>query len=65
MSIIPVTLLSRHDLRRLGNNLCPARSHVHNPQRAHRPSQLAAINRSLAPMGERVARLYARSAMAG
>ncbi len=55
MSIIPASSLSSSELRMLGNNFGPARR---RPQRS-RPS-LAAVNRSLAVVGERVSRLQLR-----
>ena len=55
MSVIPVSLLSRYELTRLGNNLRPCR------RRPRRRRVLAAVNRSLAPLGERVAALHPAS----
>jgi hypothetical protein len=59
MSIIRVSQLSSSDLSHLGNNLDPAH---HRPlpswERTERRRQLAAINRSLACLGESVGRLH-------
>ena len=57
MSIIPASRLSSSDLARLGNNLCfPRRRSLARAGQARR--QLAAVNRSLSIVGERVGRLY-------
>jgi hypothetical protein len=56
MSIIPAHCLSSSDLRRLGNNLGTAAS---NPLRHRfRRAELAAVNRSLAIVGEQVRTLH-------
>jgi hypothetical protein len=52
MSIIPASRLSPEDLMRLGNNLGPSR------RKPRRRRELAAVNRSLAILGERVGKLY-------
>jgi len=52
MSIIPVHALSSSDLKLLGNNLAPGVRRPSPRGRLER-SQLAAINRSLAALGER------------
>jgi len=55
MSIIPVSFLSSSDLAFLGNNLrAPTRRRSHRSRRR----LLAAVNRSLAPLGERVGALH-------
>jgi hypothetical protein len=57
MSIIPASRLSSSDLARLGNNLSfPSRRSSTRASQARR--QLAAVNRSLSIVGERVGRLY-------
>jgi hypothetical protein len=59
MSIIPASRLSTSDLSHLGNNVNPSQ---HRPlpswERNERRRQLAAINRSLACLGESVGRLH-------
>jgi hypothetical protein len=59
MSIIPASRLSLSDLSHLGNNVDPSR-HRSLPgwERTQRRRQLAAINRSLACLGESVGRLH-------
>jgi hypothetical protein len=52
MSIIPISFLSSSDLSLLGNNI----KSTPRPRRPH--PELAPINRSLAPHGERVTKLY-------
>jgi len=61
MSIVPASRLSRSDLCRLGNNLDAASRRC---RRRRRPGWqvLAAVNRSLAHLDERVGRLYAAAA---
>ena len=54
MSIIPASRLSRSDLSRLGNNLVRSKRRVIRPGRR----LLAAVNRSLAGIGEQVGRLH-------
>jgi hypothetical protein len=59
MSIIPASRLSSSDLARLGNNLSPIRRS--KPEVTPRPSEravLAAVNRSLASLGEQVTELH-------
>ena len=51
MTIVPIACLSSSDVLVLGNNVTSAILR-------HRHPHLAAINRSLAPHGEQVARLY-------
>ena len=63
MSIIPASRLSRTELSTLGNNFGPAfnADRYATPEaaaRAKRRRQLAAVNRSLAFVGERVGRLH-------
>ena len=59
MSIIPASRLSRSDLCRLGNNLAyPRPLSVAACARHKRRRLLAAVNRSLACIGERVTRLH-------
>ena len=63
MSILPASRLSASDLTRLGNNLV----HHRRPRpSAHRQARrvVAAVNRSLAAVGERLERLDARPAEA-
>ena len=60
MSIVPVSSLSRRDLRLLGNNVTANPSRPGVPRHHARHSQLAAINRSLAVVGVRVAALHRR-----
>lgn len=58
MSIIPAARLSASDLARLGNNF-------KTPRRQHRSERrvIAAVNRSLATVGERINRLHKPSAI--
>jgi hypothetical protein len=58
MSIIPASRLSRSDLNRLSNNI--GRSKIPAARDADAPYRrvLAAVNRSLASVGERVAVLH-------
>jgi hypothetical protein len=57
MSIIPASRLSSSDLARLGNNLSsPHRRSLARVGQGR--GQLAAVNRSLSIVGERVGRLY-------
>ena len=56
MSIIPVHALSSGDLRLLGNNLDVGGKRPSVRDR-HKRAQLAAINRSLAVVGEQVSKL--------
>ena len=53
MSVIPVSLLSACELAQLGNNLRPK-----GRRRPRRRRVLAAVNRSLAAYGEKVAALH-------
>jgi hypothetical protein len=59
MSIIPASALSPCELARLGNNLRPCRG-VNGTAPGIRRSHavLAAVNRSLAAVGEQVGRLH-------
>lgn len=60
MSVIPASRLCRSDLSLLGNNLVPrarCRSAAHLKRRRRR-RELAAVNRSLAGMDERLAELH-------
>jgi hypothetical protein len=59
MSIIPASRLSSCDLALLGNNLDPSQRRS-KPQRRHvyHRRQIAAVNRSLVNVGERVGVLY-------
>jgi hypothetical protein len=52
MSIIPASRLSPCDLALLGKGLGPSR------RKPRRRRELAAVNRSLAILGERVGKLY-------
>jgi hypothetical protein len=52
MTIVPISHLSLTELSLLGNNIRPSRR---SPRYRH---NLAAINRSLAPHGERVTKLH-------
>lgn len=60
MSIIPVSYLSRHDLRLLGNNVIANGAKPSLARPTHQRAQLAAVNRSLAVVGERVTALHRR-----
>lgn len=58
MSIIPASCLSASDLAQLGNNLCPEHPRRRRASRLRGQRRLiAAVNRSLATLGERVGRL--------
>ena len=61
MSIVPASRLSASDLTRLGNNLRHGeqRRLAPSPRRAER-RLVAAVNRSLAAVGERIERLDTR-----
>lgn len=64
MSILPASRLTASDLNRLGNNLVPGR----RPRPSiHREARrvLAAVNRSLACVGERVDHLSAPASPLG
>jgi hypothetical protein len=56
MSIIPASRLSTSDLARLGNNLGTSTSA--SPQRRRKREFVAAVNRSLAVVGEQVSQLH-------
>jgi hypothetical protein len=56
MSIIPASRLSVSDLARLGNNFTPRSQR--SPQQRRRREFVAAVNRSLATVGEQVSRLH-------
>jgi hypothetical protein len=56
MSIIPASRLSASDLARLGNNVA-ARTAA-SPQRRRKREFVAAVNRSLAIVGEQVSQLH-------
>ena len=58
MSIIPASRLSRSDLFRLSNNLGRSKRPVAPDADAPYRRVLAAVNRSLACVGERVAALH-------
>ena len=59
MSIVHASRLSSSDLALLGNNMDPARCRpLPQTERMERRRQLAAVNRSLACVGERVRRLH-------
>ena len=75
MSIVFASEMSSHDLRLLGNNLRPAGSTRRKcrpargePNRRARHTRrralVAAVNRSIAGLGERIDRLRARSPVA-
>ncbi len=55
MSIIPASRLSSSDLARLGNNMSDRAA---SPQRRRRREFVAAVNRSLAIVGEQVSQLH-------
>ena len=58
MSIIPASRLSSSDLSRLGNNVCRSGSRkIIRPGSADRRRLVAAVNRSLAILGEHVVHL--------
>jgi hypothetical protein len=59
MSIIPASRLSSSDLALLGNNLDEPkqRPYQRRPSQPRYRGELAAVNRSLATIGERVGRL--------
>lgn len=57
MSIIPITRLSAADIALLGNNLAGSSRRSAPSRRRAYPGELAAINRSLAAVGEQVGRL--------
>ena len=67
MSIIPASRLSSSDLALLGNNVVPARKS--NRLRTRNPAAsrqiLAAVQRSLASVGESVTELYPAVATVG
>ena len=60
MSIIPASRLSSSDLALLGNNVVPARKSNRHRTRDQAASRqiLAAVQRSLASVGESVTELY-------
>lgn len=58
MSIIPASRLSRSDLSRLSNNIGHRKQPVARDADAPYRRVLAAVNRSLASVGERVAILH-------
>ena len=59
MSVIPASRLTSSDLARLGNNMDPDQCRVFpHIERRVRRRQLAAVNRSLACLGEKVGRLH-------
>lgn len=57
MSIIPASCLSTSDLALLGNNLDPALRRFKQPIQQSR-REVAAVNRSLARVGEKVRTLH-------
>jgi len=68
MSIIPASRLSSSDLALLGNNVMPARRSKRQHQFGEQPHdahQLAAVQRSLASVGESVTELYSAAPSAG
>ena len=65
MSIIPASRLSRSDLSRLSNNLGRSKRSVAPDADAPYRRVLAAVNRSLACVGERVSALHAVPVPAG
>lgn len=58
MSIIPVSRLSQADLLALGNNIPLSARQESMPCRRKPRSQIAAVNRSLKLVDERVTRLH-------
>jgi hypothetical protein len=59
MSVLPVSRLSPSDLALLGNNLRPGARRLRDPEcrgRREDRRELAAVNRSLAAVGERLPR---------
>ena len=65
MSIIPASRLSRSDLSHLSNNLGRTKLSVTRDADAPYRRVLAAVNRSLASVGERVTALHAVPVAAG
>ncbi len=67
MSIIPASRLSSSDLALLGNNVVPARRASRPREREQSPNRqiLAAVQRSLASVGESVTELYPAVTTAG
>ena len=59
MSIVPASRLSASDLARLGNNV--AASMTASPHRRRKREFVAAVNRSLALVGEQVSQLHRSS----
>ena len=57
MSIIPASRLSHSELSRLGNNLGPPRRPVARSAQVFHRRIVAAVNRSLANLGEKVSDL--------
>ena len=58
MSIVPISNLSSSDLAMLGNNLAPKPSASLRRRRSRAMRIMAAVNRSQAPIDERVSHLY-------
>ncbi len=59
MSIIPASRLSSCDLALLGNNVDPSQRRRRPERRdVHQRRELAAVNRSLVNVGEKVGTLY-------
>ena len=56
MSIVPASRLSASDLARLGNNFSDRSQR--SPHQRRRRNFVAAVNRSLATVGEQVSRLH-------
>lgn len=56
MSIVPASRLSTSDLARLGNNF--SERSCRSPHQRRRRALVAAVNRSLATVGEKVSRLH-------
>ena len=65
MSIIPASRLSRSDLSRLSNNMGRSKRRVSSSADAPYRRLVAAVNRSLASVGERVATLHPVTVPAG
>jgi hypothetical protein len=61
MSIIPARFLSSADLALLGNNVDPSQRRRRSQRRHSHRREIAAVNRSLAIVGEQISTLYAAS----
>lgn len=64
MTIVPVSRLSTADMAMLGNNIRPADFREPRRRRSKTDWVTAAVNRSLKVVGERVATLDRRTALA-